>query len=136
MLAAEARSGTVLGPLETCVLEAVLRHDQAITVRQIQRSFPDLAYTTLQTTLDRLYRKRVLVRSFRGRAFAYEARCPPEEAFREHLSSQVRELLKESGATTAVLSALVSAVSREDALLLSELDSLVRAECARLKGRK
>jgi predicted transcriptional regulator len=135
-IAAEAAriGGTALGPLEARVLEAVWGCGRALTVREVQGRFPDLAYTTLMTTLDRLYRKRLLLRSRRGRAFAYEGRRSPEEALHELLSGQMRELLQESGASTPVLSALVSAVSRQDGALLDELDALVQAEYARLKG--
>lgn len=135
-IAAEAAriGGAALGPLEVRVLEAVWGQGRALTVREVQDRFPDLAYTTLMTTLDRLYRKRLLLRTRRGRAFAYEPRRSPEEALHELLSGQMRELLKESGACTPVLSALVSAVSRQDAALLDELDALVQAEFARLKS--
>jgi hypothetical protein len=49
------------------------------------------------------------------------------------VSSHVTDLLAESGAGTAILSTLVSAVGRRDAALLDELDALVQAERARLK---
>jgi len=135
-IAAEAArvGGAALGPLESRVLEAVWGCGRALTVREVQQLFPDLAYTTLMTTLDRLYRKRLLLRRRRGRAFAYEARRTPEEALHDLLSGQVRELLKEASASSVVLSALVSAVSRQDAALLDELDALLQAEYARLKG--
>lgn len=135
-IAAEATriGGTVLGPLEARVLEVIWGYDRALTVREVQGRFPALAYTTVMTTLDRLYRKRLLLRSRRGRAFAYEARRSPEEALHELLSGQMREILKESSASTPLLSALVSAVSRQDAALLDELDALVQAEYARLKA--
>src|SRR5690349_15922059 len=135
-IAAEAArlGATALGPLEARVLEAVWPHGRALTVREVQARFPELAYTTLMTTLDRLFRKGLLQRARRGRAFAYQGRCSPEEALHELLCGQMRELLQESEASTPVLSALVNAVSRQDAALLEELDLLVQAEYARLKG--
>jgi predicted transcriptional regulator len=122
-----------LGVLETKVLEALWGQDSALTVRQVHQAFPELAYTTLMTTLDRLYRKGVLLRSRCGRAFAYEPRCSRDELLGELVSGQVTGVLAASGASTAILSTLVHAVGRRDAALLDELDALVQAERARLK---
>ncbi len=122
-----------LGTLETKVLELLWGQDSALTVRHAHQAFPELAYTTLMTTLDRLYRKGVLVRRRRGRAFAYEPRCSRDELLGEVVSGHVTDLLTASGASTAILSTLVHAVGRRDAALLDELDALVQAERARLK---
>jgi predicted transcriptional regulator len=115
------------------VLEELWGHNRALTVRHVHAAFPKLAYTTLMTTLDRLYRKGLLVRRRRGRAFAYQPRCSRHEWLGARVSSHVTDLLAESGAGTAILSTLVSAVARRDAALLDELDALVQAERARLK---
>jgi predicted transcriptional regulator len=123
-----------LGSLETKVLELLWGQDSAVTVRHVHQAIPALAYTTLMTTLDRLYRKGVLVRRRCGRAFAYEPRCSREELLGEWVSGQVTDLLAASGASTAILSTLVQAVGRRDAALLAELDALVQAERARLKA--
>jgi predicted transcriptional regulator len=125
------RSG--LGPLETKVLEHLWDQGRPLTVRQAQLAFRQLAYTTLMTTLDRLFRKQLLVRHRHARAFAYEPRYSRDELLSEMVSGQVTDLLGASGATTAILSTLVRAVGRTDAALLNELDALVQAECARLK---
>lgn len=122
-----------LGRLESKVLELLWEQDGAVTVRRVQLSFPDLAYTTLMTTLDRLYRKGVLLRRRRGRAFAYEPRCSRLELVGELASGHVTDLLAASGASTVILSTLVRAVGRKDAALLDELDALVQAERRRLK---
>jgi predicted transcriptional regulator len=97
-----------LGPLELKVLEVLWERNRAATVRNVQPSFPRLAYTTLMTTLDRLYRKGVLRRFRLGRAFGYEPRCSRDELFGQMVSGRVAELL-------------------------DELEALVRAERARLK---
>jgi predicted transcriptional regulator len=125
------RSG--LGPLETRVLEVLWNLGRAVTVRHVRVAFPELAYTTLMTTLDRLYRKGLLVRRQRGRAFAYEPRCSRDELLGELVGGHVTDLLDASGASTAILSTLVRAVGRADAALLDELDALVQAERTRLK---
>ena len=125
------RSG--LGPLETKVLELLWGKGRALTVRHVLPAFPELAYTTLMTTLDRLYRKGWLIRRQRGRAFAYEPRCSREQLLGELVSGQVTDLLAASGASTAILSTLVHCVGRQDAALLDELDALVQAERTRLQ---
>jgi predicted transcriptional regulator len=125
------RSG--LGPLETKVLEILWDETHAVTVRQVQRAFPALAYTTLMTTLDRLFRKGLLVRRPRGRAFAYAPRCSRDELLSEMVSGHVTDLLVASGASKAILSMFVRAVGRTDTALLDELDALVQAERTLLK---
>jgi len=122
-----------LGPLETRVLELLWGQGCAATVRHVQLAFPELAYTTLMTTLDRLYRKGVLIRRRRGRAFAYQPRCSRDELLSELVSGHVTDLLAASGASTAILSTLVHAVGLRDAALLDALDALVQAERTRLK---
>ncbi len=122
-----------LGPLELKVLEVLWQRNRASTVRSVQPSFPRLAYTTLMTTLDRLYRKGVLRRFRLGRAFGYEPRCSRGQLFGQMMSGQVAELLAACGDSTVLLSTLVEAVGHADAELLDELEALVRAERARLK---
>ena len=124
-----------LGPLELKVLEVLWGRKRASTVRHVQPSFPQLAYTTLMTTLDRLYRKGVLRRFRLGRAFGYVPRCSRDELFGRMVCGQVAELLAACGDSdsTALLSTLVEAVGHADAQLLDELEALVRAERARLK---
>lgn len=122
-----------LGPLELKVLEVLWQRNRTTTVRNVQPSFPRLAYTTLMTTLDRLYRKGVLRRFRLGRAFGYEPRCSRDELFGKMVSGRVAELLAACGDSTMLLSTLVEAVGHRDAELLDELEALVRAERARLK---
>jgi predicted transcriptional regulator len=127
------RGQSVLGPLETKVLNVLWLKGRAVTVRHVLAAFPELAYTTLMTTLDRLYRKGVLIRRRRGRAFVYEPRCSLEQMLKERVSDQITSLLAAPGASSAILSTLVDCVVRKDAALLDELDALVQAERTRLK---
>ena len=68
-----------LGPLEWRVLEALWSRTTLASVRDLQPDFPEIAYTTLMTTLDRLYRKSVLRREKSGRAFLYQPRLSRAE---------------------------------------------------------
>jgi predicted transcriptional regulator len=124
---------SVLGPLETKVLDVLWGSGRAVTVRHVLAAFPQLAYTTLMTTLDRLYRKGVLIRRRRGRAFVYEPRCSREQMLNELASNQFAHLLAAPGPRSAILSTLVHCVGRKDAALLDELDALVQAERTRLR---
>ncbi len=126
--------GPGLGPLETRLLELLWSKRSAVTVRHMHLAFPDLAYTTVMTTLDRLYRKGLLLRQKRGRAFTYEPRCAREELLSELISGHVTDLLGVSAQSAVLLSTLVRAVGRTDAGLLEELDALVRTERERLKA--
>jgi len=117
------------GPLELAVLESLWDGPAEATVREIQRDFPGTAYTTLMTTLDRLYKKGVLDRRKRGRAYLYSARFtrPGLEAY---LARDAFEALLDGGSSRAslrpLLSSFVEAVSRRDAELLDDLEKLVR----------
>lgn len=122
-----------LGPLELKVLGVLWARGRATTVRHLQPSFPQLAYTTVMTTLDRLYRKGILRRFRLGRAFGYEPRCSRAALFGRMVSGQVTDLLAACGDSRALLSTLVHAVGHADAQLLDELEALVRAERQRLK---
>lgn len=116
------------GPLEIKVLEALWEGDAEATVRDLKDDFHGTAYTTLMTTLDRLYKKGVLDRRKRGRAYAYAARHTRAglEAF---LAQDAFDALLDGGNRAALkplLSSFVEAVSRKDADLLDDLESLVR----------
>lgn len=122
-----------LGPLETRLLELLWVQQRPATVRHIRHAFPELAYTTIMTTLDRLYRKGLLLRDKDGRAFTYAARHTRAELLSELISGQVADLLGAAEEGTLLLSTLVRVVGRTDAALLDELDALVQAERLRLK---
>src|SRR4029450_9144590 len=63
-----------LGKLERQVMEETWRLRE-VSVRDIHRAFEErIAYTTLMTTLDRLFKKNLLARRKDGRAFVYAAR--------------------------------------------------------------
>ena len=123
----------MLGPLESRLLELLWAQRQPATVAHIHRALPELAYTTVMTTLDRLFRKGLLLRDKDGRAFAYAPRCTRVELLRESISAHVAEMLGASDERPVLLSALVRMVGRTDAGLLDQLEALVQAERLRLK---
>jgi predicted transcriptional regulator len=103
-----------LGPLERRVLEALWRRASFACVRDLQSAFPDIAYTTLMTTLERLYRKGVLDRVFKRPAFSYRPRLTRAEA---------------------AFSFMLDEIGTVDEATLTELERLVRARRRALKER-
>jgi predicted transcriptional regulator len=126
-----------LGELEREVMEAVWRGGE-VSVREVLRVVAGgPAYTTVMTTLDRLYRKGLLERRKRGRAFLYSARFSRED-FERGLAGDVFEGLLDRAAGRAgpLLACLVEAVGERDRGLLDELERLVREEKRKLRGRE
>jgi predicted transcriptional regulator len=117
---------SLYGPLELAVLEVLWNRCEPSSVRALQTDFPDVAYTTLMTTLDRLYKKSALVRSKRGRAFFYETRLSRDEVRSEWATAIFATLLDGDVGTSLVLSSFVGAVGERDELLLNELEELLR----------
>ena len=123
-------SSSNLGPLERRLLEALWERRDA-TVRELVEDggvCRDLAYTTVMTTLDRLFKKNLLTRECEGRAFRYKPRFTREELHREVAGEAVRQLLKSSPTSSLPLSFLVEIVTERDAQLLNDLQQVVDAK--------
>ena len=125
---------TQLGPLEQQLLSALWMRGSA-TVREIlDTGNLKLAYTTVMTTLDRLYKKQLLNRAAEGRAFRYSPRYTQAELEKAAVGETIRQLLG-SGATASLpLSYLVEAVSEHDARLLDDLQRLLDQKRRELRG--
>ena len=95
-----------------------------------------LAYTTVMTTLDRLFKKGLLDRVGEGRAFRYSAQCAPAEISRLVAVAGMRRWLESSRSSSLPLSCFVDAISAHDASLLDELRLLVERKRLELKKRK
>jgi predicted transcriptional regulator len=95
------------------------------------------AYTTIMTTLDRLYRKGLLNRRKEGRAFLYSAKFSAGELERGVAEDVIGNLLdSNSGPVEPVLACIVDAVSDRDRQFLDDLERLVREKRQELKDRK
>ena len=115
-------------------MEAIWRCG-AMSVREVHARFAGrLAYTTLMTTLDRLYKKSLLNRTKQGRAFVYDARVRRDE-FEERIAAGLFDELLSRNARqpTPLLSCFVDAVSERDRQLLDELDRMVQSKRRKLK---
>jgi len=85
------------------------------------------AYTTVMTTLDRLYKKGLLTRRKDGRAFLYTAKYSPEEMERTIAEDIIGSLFETSnGRVEPVLACIVDSVSDRDRFLLDELERLIK----------
>lgn len=125
-----------LGPLERRVLEALWARSDWASVRDLQPEFREIAYTTLMTTLDRLYRKDMLTRMKQGRAFLYQPRLTRPQFDSVRAVDALKVALEGDGAAlTPLMSFFVEAVGNRDEELLGELEALVRARRAALEKR-
>jgi predicted transcriptional regulator len=116
---------TQLGPLEQELLSALWMRGSATVRELLDAGGINLAYTTVMTTLDRLYKKQLLNRSAEGRAFRYSPRYTQEELEKAAVGETVRQLLGSGEAAALPLSYLVEAVSEHDAALLDDLQRLL-----------
>jgi len=116
---------TQLGPLEQELLSALWMRGSATVREMLDAGGINLAYTTVMTTLDRLYKKQLLNRSAEGRAFRYSPRYTQEELEKAAVGEAVRQLLGSGEAAALPLSYLVEAVSKHDAGLLDDLQRLL-----------
>ena len=123
-----------LGRLERQVLEETWRRGET-SVRDIFSAFDQrIAYTTVMTTLDRLFKKRLLSRRKDGRAFLYSALVTREEFERVIAEDVIDGLLgRAADGVEPVLACIVDAVSEHDRELLDELDRLIREKRRELK---
>lgn len=84
----------------------------------------EIAYTTVMTTLARLYEKDVLDRFREGKRYLYSARLTREE----FLQSTARDVLKGLGTSSgqSALALLVETVSSADGQVLDELERVIQ----------
>ena len=131
-----AQLESIFGPLEIRVLGALWSRGGDACVRDLQPEFPGVAYTTLMTTLDRLFRKGTLARTKRGRAFYYTPKATQEQMMSELAGSTLKTLLPGNAtAMRPILSMFVDTVGQRDEAMLDELEALVRERRLELKGK-
>jgi predicted transcriptional regulator len=95
-----------------------------------------LAYTTVMTTLDRLFKKGLLSRSKRERAYVYSVRLTRAEWERRRAGHLVAGFLAEPRtARGLLLSSFLEAVGDLDARLLDELEREIRKRRRELSRR-
>jgi predicted transcriptional regulator len=123
---------TQLGPLEQQVLRAVWGRGTA-TVHEVREDGTIWqTYTTIMTTMDRLFKKGLLDRAPDGRAFRYSARYGPRDLQSMTPANSIKQIL---GSDYALLhlSYFVEAVGAHDVRLLEELQALVERQRTQLR---
>ncbi len=117
----------MLGPLEMQAMEVVWQHGESSVRDVVEKLDNRLAYTTVMTTLDRLFKKGLLDRYKSERAFVYRARLSSQEWERRRAGDLVAGFLSgPQPSRDLLLSSLVDAVGHYDAVLLDALEEKIR----------
>jgi predicted transcriptional regulator len=126
-----------LGPLEIAVMEILWARGQSNVHDVIEKLDRPLAYTTVMTTLDRLYKKGLLSRQKSERAFLYSTRQTRMEWEEKRAGAFMAGFLNGQQANGELLiSCLVDAVGQKDVALLDELERKVRMKRKQLDQRR
>lgn len=127
---------SALGSLEARVMEILWMLGEA-SVRDVgERIKSPRAYTTVMTTLERLFKKGLLTRRKSGRAFLYLPAFTREEWDRRRAGSLVASFLKGPRPSRELLvSTLLDAVGQHDKALLDELEKKIRLKRKELSAR-
>jgi predicted transcriptional regulator len=125
-----------LGRLESDLMQILWSRGECNVRDVVQRLDRPLAYTTVMTTLDRLYKKGLLDRRMPDRAFLYSARLSRQEWERHRAGSLVAGFLDGTRPSRELLlSSFLDAVGEHDALLLNELEKKIRRKRKDLSRR-
>jgi predicted transcriptional regulator len=123
-----------LGPLEVAVMEILWGRGESVVRDVVDRLERPLAYTTVMTTLDRLYKKGLLDRRKCDRAFLYRPRLSRAEWDQKRTGDFVAGFLTSPRPSRDLLiSCLVEAVGQHDERLLDELEKKIQARRRELK---
>lgn len=119
---------TKSGELERAVMDLVWASPEPMTVRHVMESLaPDrpLAYTTVQTVMDRLAHKGLLLRRAEGKANAYS----PARSQEDHTAAVMQEILYGAADTNAALLHFVELIDEQQEHALRQ--ALARRKRAR-----
>jgi predicted transcriptional regulator len=126
-----------LGPLENTVMEILWMCGDCNVHDVIERLDRPLAYTTVMTTLDRLFKKALLDRRKDERAFIYSPRLSRKEWEEKRVGDLVAGFLAGPNHSGEVLiSCLVEAVGQQDEALLDELEKKIKLKRKELDRRR
>src|SRR5437879_1914871 len=121
------REKSELGFLERETMELVWKLGESSVSQVHEQMAGRLAYTTVMTTLDRLFKKGLLERRKQGRAFFYTARLSKAEFKGGLVKRALRFLLEENKHEPVPLMAnLVETFREHDNRLLDELEKMIQ----------
>lgn len=125
-----------LGHLECKVLEILWARGESNVRDVAERLGRPLAYTTVMTTLDRLFKKGLLERRKVERAFLYSPRFSRREWEQKRAGAFVAGFLtRPQPSSDLLISCLVDAVGEHDEALLDELEKKIRIKRRELNRR-
>ena len=102
------------GDLEAVIMDRLWSWDHAATVREMLDDLTAerrLAYTTVMTVMDNLYRKGWLKRELDGKAYRYQ----PVSSRQEYSAELMRQVLAGSGDEVATLLRFVDRMTDQEA---------------------
>ncbi|TYK64992.1 BlaI/MecI/CopY family transcriptional regulator [Colwellia echini] len=111
----QASSTPVLGERELAVLETLWNEqtEPALSAQQILEKLPNstISLNTVQSTIERLHRKNVLLRKKQGRAYFYQAAISKSDIIHNLLSDITNELAQ--GDMSPMISGFLKFLSNE-----------------------
>jgi predicted transcriptional regulator len=119
------------GDLEAVVMDRVWAADGVITVRDVLEELQrdrEIAYTTVQSTMDNLHRKGWLTRHREGKAYLYTPRLTREQ----YSAQMMRDALDVGGRSDLVLAHFLETISAEES---AELRKVLRRTGSRKSAR-
>lgn len=112
-----------MGALEAEVLAALWASDEAMTPAEVLEAIGgDLAYTTVMTILTRLWKKELVVRDSRGRAFAYRPSLSEAELASRRMQAALKHVTDRRGALSHFVGTLPPADERALRRILAQGD--------------
>ncbi|MGA2597402.1 MAG: BlaI/MecI/CopY family transcriptional regulator [Bryobacteraceae bacterium] len=126
-----------LGPLEIEVMNILWTRGESNVRDVTDELVRPLAYTTVMTTLDRLFKKGFLERRKSERAFLYSQRWSRLEWDQKRAGDFVNGFLtRPQPSGDLLISCLVDAVGQHDEALLDELEKKIRLKRQELRKRE
>ena len=108
-----------LGQLEAVIMDQVWGYGRPVPVRQVLedlRRDRRIAYTTVMTVLDNLYRKGFLTREMVARAYRYQ----PAKTREQHHAAVMEEVLADSSDRAATLMHFLEQMPPDEVIQLRE----------------
>jgi predicted transcriptional regulator len=126
-----------LGPLEATLMGIVWEDGRSSVHEVCARVERPLAYTTVMTTLDRLYKKGLLERDKEDRAFYYRPAMTRQEWDLKLAGAAVERFLSTpEPADGLLISQFVDVMGRHDERLLDELERRIREKREELEEER